>query len=136
MGETTPDLVTHVRVLVARLPTNPGEFMLKQWVMHACPPMTQQKMREKLRPTVTLEDFQAMATQLENARLMFEKEATWRPCMTTTLYLIGVVSTKVDQLKKKLEELHQLKAKTPQKILIEQLRKEVDELKIQHHGVL
>ena len=69
--ETVAKLMTRAQVLVAKLPAYPSDFMVRQWVQQALPRSTQQRLTENLKADVTLVEFQNMATQLENARLLF-----------------------------------------------------------------
>ena len=59
------------RALVNKLLDPPGDFMIRKWVEKALPRSTRQKLRESLRSDATLEDFVAVATQIEDARLLF-----------------------------------------------------------------
>ena len=73
-GETFVELMTQARALVNKLPDPPGDFMIRKWVEKALPRSTQQKLRENLRPNASLGDFEALATQVEDARLLFSTQ--------------------------------------------------------------
>ena len=84
MGETFAELMTRAKALVNKLPEPPGDFMVRKWVEKALPRSTQQKLRENLRPNATLADFVALATQVEDARLLFSPQTRDIPTTPST----------------------------------------------------
>ena len=126
-GETVAELMTRAQVLVAKLPAYPGDFMVRQWVQQALPRSTQQRLTENLKADVTLVEFQNMATQLENARLLF--------CTSTATdggdpvaILRQALEDPVAKLRQELDSLKLQQVKHEE----ETLRQEISKLKGEH----
>ncbi|RYA83663.1 hypothetical protein DD594_27040, partial [Enterobacter cloacae complex sp. 4DZ1-17B1] len=99
--ETFAELMTKTKSLVAKLPQQPREFMVKKWVEKALPKTSQQKLRESLRPQANMEDFVATATRIEGARMQF----TDSPQLDSAPVLVDSPSDPLTSLRRELEAL-------------------------------
>ena len=99
MGKTFAKLMTQARALVNKLPNPLGNFMIFKWVEKALPRSTQQKLRENLRPSATLADFVALATQVEDARLLFSTQTKDMPTATPTDASLEAIRREIEALK-------------------------------------
>ena len=135
MGETFAELMTRARALVNKLPDPPGDFMIRKWVEKALPRSTQQKLRENLRPNSTLADFVALATQVEDARLLFSTQTKDMPTATPTDASLEAIRREIEALKLQRSLQAELTASQQEKPsnegFLAKMKKELEELKSQ-----
>ncbi|KAH7422127.1 hypothetical protein KP509_13G092000 [Ceratopteris richardii] len=120
--------MTRVKLLVSRLPHNPGDFLVKKWVEKALPKTSQQKLRELLQADASLEEFEAAASRIKATRVQFkEHEGTDE-----------FTSDPLAQLRRELEALKLQKTLQEEKVAwqgrdeaLALLRQELEELRTQ-----
>ncbi|MCO5603413.1 hypothetical protein L7F22_057563 [Adiantum nelumboides] len=131
--------MTRTKSLVAKLPQQPGEFMVKKWVEKALPKTSQQKLRENLRPDATLEEFVAAATRIEGARKQFTESSQ----VQTGSVLLESPSDPLISLRRELEALKLQRALQEERSIslrqekpshneaLDQIKRELEELRSQ-----
>ncbi|MCO5556484.1 hypothetical protein L7F22_010033 [Adiantum nelumboides] len=127
-------LLPGAKVLVPKLTYQPGDFMLRKWEEKALPKASQDKQ------VLVLDKFVAPAARIEGARKLFkdhigELEAVLTEDVYDHLFLLRKELKALEQqhvVQEEMSTLHSFRqADSPHNTLVEQLKRELDELQAQ-----